>query len=107
MIQIANLTGVDQYIFVDQKGKIATHNIQDPKKTADMVFFCGKHLHAIGKTRLSHVIFSRKNQKDFFIFPFGDYYLGVIKKKSIDNFVLTENIIKFTKDLLELEKKTQ
>ncbi|SDT95513.1 hypothetical protein [Desulfobacula phenolica] len=107
LIQITNVAGVDQYIFVDQKGNIAAHDIQDPEKTADIVFFCGKNSYAIGKTRLNHVMFSRKNQKNFFIFPVGDYYLGVIKKKSIDNFVLTENIIKFTKDLLELEKKTQ
>lgn len=101
--QIAEVTGVDQYIFVDQKGNIAAHDIQNPEQTAAMVFFCGKNSYAIGKTRLNHVIFSRRNHKDFFIFPVGNYYLGVIKEKTINNFVLTENIIKFLKDLLEKE----
>ncbi|MBU2455710.1 MAG: hypothetical protein KJ668_20575 [Proteobacteria bacterium] len=82
-------------------GKIAAHAIKDPKKAAQIVFTCGKNLYAIGKTRLKCVIFSRENQKNFFIFPVGNYYLGVIKSDNMNNIILADTVIKFLKGLLK------
>ena len=41
-LQISTIKGVDQYIFLDNKGKVAAHDIKDPQKASDMVFSCGK-----------------------------------------------------------------
>ena len=104
-IQISKLTGVDQYILVDCKGKIAAHDMKNPERVAGMVFSCGRNSFAIGKALFRYVIFFRKNQKNIFIFPVGNYYLGVVKQTNVNNFVLADNIIKFLKGLLK--KKSQ
>lgn len=96
---ISKLTGVDQYILVDHMGKIAVHDIKDPERLSGIVFSCGKNSYAIGKTGFKYVLFSRKNQKNIFIFPVGNYYLGVIKLKNINNDVLADNIINFLQSL--------
>jgi hypothetical protein len=100
-LQIAAVTGVDQYIVVDHKGQIVVHDITDPERLAGMVFSCGRNAYAIGKTQLKYVLFPRKNQKNFFIFPVGNYYLGVIKEHSIDNLVLIDNVATFLNGLLK------
>ena len=99
-MQITAVTGVDQYIVVDHKGQIVSHDIKDSERSAGMVFSCGRNACAIGKTRLKYVLFPRKNHKNFFIFPVGNYYLGVVKEQSIDNLVLTDNIATFLIGLL-------
>ncbi|WP_300463897.1 roadblock/LC7 domain-containing protein [Desulfobacula sp.] len=101
-MQIATVTGVDQYIVVDHMGQIIAHDIKDPERSAGMVFACGRNAYAIGKTRLKYVLFPRENQKNFFIFPVGNYYLGVVKEHSIDNSVLTDNIMTFLTGLLKV-----
>jgi hypothetical protein len=98
-MQISNVSGVDQYILVNQKGKIIAHDIKDPEKTADMVFSCGQKSFSMNKNKSQYLIFSGKNKKNIFIFPVGNYYLGVIKSNIVDNSALTDNIIKFLKDL--------
>jgi hypothetical protein len=100
-IQIAAVTGVDQYIVVDHKGQITAHDIKDPERSAGIVFSCGQNAYAIGKTRLKYVFFCRENQKNLFIFPVGNYYLGVVKEQSIDNLALTDSIITFLTGLLK------
>ncbi len=100
-IQISKIAGVDQYILVDQKGNIAAHDIKNSERVARMILSCGQNSFAIGKTLLKYVVFSRQNQKNIFIFPVGNYYLGVVKQTNIDNFVLVNNIIKFLKNLLK------
>ena len=99
-MKISKLPGVDQYILVDRKTKVVAHDIKDPQKIAGMIFSCGQNCFAIGKTQFKYLIFSRKNQKNIFIFPVGNYYLGVVKLKNIDNFVIADNIIKFLKGLV-------
>jgi len=102
-IKISQIAGVDQYILVDQKGNIAAHDIKYPEKIAGMILSCGQNSFAIGKTQFKYIVFSRKNQKNFFIFPVGNYYLGVVKQKSVNNFVLADNIIEFLKGILKTE----
>ncbi len=95
---ILNVPGVDQYILVDRTGKIFAHAMPEPKKMAEIVSVCGFQSHAIGKDNFRYVVFSRENQENFFIFPVGKYYLGVIKQKNMNNDALAENIIQFLKD---------
>ena len=97
--QISKVSGVEQYILVNQKAKIIAHNIKDPERTADMVFSCGHNSFSINKSDAQYIIFPRKNQENIFIFPVGNYYFGVVKLKFIDNLVLADNIVKFLKDL--------
>ena len=97
--KVANLEGVDQYILVDHKQNIITHDIKNPDKIANMITACGKNSSAIAKTQLKYLIFSRNCKQNFFIFPVGNYYLGVIKSKNIESITLANNIDNFLKDL--------
>lgn len=99
-LRISKLTGVDQYLIVDHTAKVVAHDIKDPQKLAKIIFSCGQNCFAIGKTQFKYLIFSRKNQKNIFIFPVGNYYLGVVKSKTVDNFILADNIINFLKGLV-------
>ena len=98
-LQISKVSGVDQFILVNQKGKITAHDIKDPERTGDIVFSCGQKSSRIHKSNSKYSIFARKNQKNIFIFPVGNYYLGVVKLENTDDSVLADNIIKFLKDL--------
>ena len=98
-MQISKISGVDQYILVDQKGKITAHDIKDTEKTAKMVFSCGQNSFGINKDKSPYLIFPRENKKKIYIFPVGNYYLGVVKSKLIDNLTFVDNIVSFLKDL--------
>ena len=97
---IINVAGVDQYILVDKAAKIFAHNMADPQKMAEITSICGSKSNTIGKTSVNYVMFSRENHINFFIFPVGKYYLGVIKQESINNDLLAENVLRFLKDFL-------
>ncbi len=97
--QIINIDGVDQYILVDNNNNIITHDIKNPGKLADIVITCGKNSYAIGKTQFKYLIFSRTCKKNIFIFPVGNYYLGVVKSQNIGNITLANNIDNFLKGL--------
>ncbi len=60
-MQISKVSGVDQYILVDQKGKITAHDIKDAERTADMVFSYGRNSFSINKSKSQYLIFPRKN----------------------------------------------
>jgi len=105
--KIIRVDGVDQYILVNSNGNIAAHKIDAPQKAAEIVLTCGKNSSAIGKARFEHLLFSRENQKNFFIFPVGKYYLGVVKQDNINNATLVGNIVNFLKDLQKRQKKSQ
>lgn len=99
--QLSNISGVDEYILVDPRGNIAAHDIKNHKKAAKIVLTCGRNSFAIGKANFKYIFFSRKNQKNFFIFPVGNYYLGVVKQKRFKNVTLVDNIINFLNGLLK------
>lgn len=99
-LQIAKIEGVDQYIFTDPKGKIASHDIKDPQNVSAMVFSCGQDIRTIGNKKFRYAVFSRENKKDIIIFPVGNYSLGVVKQKNTQTLVLVENILNFLHELL-------
>ena len=99
-LQISIIEGVDQYIFIDNKGNIVAHDIKDPQKVSDMVFSCGQNIRVIGKNKFKYAVFSRKNKKNIMIFPIGNYSLGVIKQKDADTLVLVDIILKFLHEFL-------
>jgi len=67
---------------------------------AEIISVCGSNSYAIGKKRFKYLSFSRKNHDTFFIFPVGNYYLGVIKQNHISDALLAQNVIQFLKDFL-------
>jgi hypothetical protein len=97
--KISNVDGVDQYILIDNKQNIITHDIENPDKVASIITTCGKNSYAIAKTQLKYLIFSRSCKNNIFIFPVGNYYLGVVKSKNIENITLANNIDNFLKAL--------
>ena len=99
-LEISKIEGVDEYIFMDNFGNIAAHDIKDPQKVSGMVFSCGRNIRAVGKDNFKYAIFSRKNKKDIIIFPVGNYFLGVVKQKKTETLVLVNMILKFLQELL-------
>jgi len=97
-LNLSKTVGIEQYIIVDQKGNIAAHNIRDPEKIARIMMSCAKNAFAIGKPNMEYVIFPGNNQRNFFIFPAGNSYLGVIKQQNISDITLTKNILNFLKN---------
>ncbi len=97
---IISVPGIDQYILVDKTAKIFSHNAKNPEKLAEITSVCGFKSHALGKTKFSHIMFSMENHKNFFIFPVGKYYLGVVKQESINSTLMVDNILRFLKDFL-------
>lgn len=97
---ILKVPGVDQFILVDGNAKIVTQAITEPRKMAALVYSCGSNSYEIGKKKFRYLVFSRENHDDFFIFPVGKYYLGVIKQHNMNNALLAENVIQFLKDFL-------
>ena len=96
---LPEIIGVDQYVLVDQNQNIATHNIQNPEKTARIILSCAKKSFSISKSKSKYVVFPRKNQKHFFIFLTGNSYLGVIKQHDISDKILINNILNYLKKL--------
>lgn len=99
-LQISEIPGIDQYIFLDPKGNIAAHDIKNPKKVSEMVFSCGQNIRAISRKKFKYAVFSRKNKKNIIIFPVGNYFLGVVKQKQADTLVLADTIVKFLHELM-------
>jgi hypothetical protein len=97
---ITRVKGVSQYILVDCNGIVAAHHSDDPKALAALVWACGRNASCLGKAGFRHLICTRKNQENIFIFPVGNHYLGVVKKKNIENAELAGHIEHFLKDLL-------
>ena len=100
LLELSKITGVEKYILVDQTGKIAAHNIKNPKATGQIILSCAQNSFAIGEPCMEYVILNKENQKKVFIFQAGNSYLGVIKQQHISNATLTENILNFLKGLI-------
>jgi hypothetical protein len=100
LLELSRITGVEKYILVDQTGKIAAHNIKNPKATGQIIVSCAKNSFAISESYIKYVILNKANQKKVFIFQAGNSYLGVIKQQHISNATLTENILNFLKGLI-------
>ncbi len=101
--RISELSGVDQYVLVDSQARVIRHAMTDPEEMAEMVSTCGRCALAVGRARFRHLIFSRTRRNDFFIFPVGKYYLGVLKEKSVSPTELLERVTEFIKIFLNPE----
>ena len=97
-LQISKIKGVDEYIFMDNQGNIAAHEIKDSQKVSGMVFSCGQNICAIGKDKFKYAVFSRKNKRDILIFAIGNYFLGVVKQKKTESLVLVDIILNFIQE---------
>ena len=98
-LNIAVVKGIDKYIFVDKKGHIEACTTENPEKEAKIILKLGQVFYSIGKNQFKHAFFSRKNGNNFFVFPVGNHYLGVIKQESIDDITLINNIRTFINKL--------
>jgi hypothetical protein len=97
--RIRRINGIAQYLIVEENGNIAAHNMTAPEKTGEMIFFCGRSSHDLGRNRFRFLVFSRKNKKNLFIFPAGRYYLGVIKDKNTDTTGLVRKLMNLLEEL--------
>ena len=93
--RIAAVEGVKNFILVRDDGEIAAWNMETPEKIADMVLRCGRNPERVGTARYRYLVFRRKSGEHFFIFPVGNYYLGVVKEKEIDSGLLVDGVLNF------------
>ncbi len=99
--KIIKIKGVKKYILVKNNGKVAAHDIEDPKTIAMVVLRCGRNSDSFCLPRFKFLLFKRDNNENFFIFPVGNYYLGVIQENDISNLILVGRVLQFIKDLSE------
>ena len=102
---ITKVKGVKNYILVRNDGKIAAYKIETPQYFSELVLKCGKDCDTIDLFSFRCLLFSRKNNENMYILPVGNYYLGVIKEKEIDDIVLMNSIFNFIKSLFRKRKK--
>lgn len=94
---IKRIKGVESYIVLNDKGKILSFNeeLRAPKKLSRLVYFCGRKSSILGKNHFKYMSFIRKNRKNVLIFPFENYYLGVIKKAGSTSSETAEAVLDF------------
>ena len=97
---IAQVPGVAGFVLVNEKGCIATQQIDDPKGASETVFSCGRIYSTLARSGFTYTVFQRGSGQDFFIFPVGNHYLGVIKERNHETFSLAKDILKFLADIL-------
>ena len=92
---IARVKGVHQYLWIDRDGTIQAHNMENPEQLAQMAVSCAGPLFAMGKKNFKYLGFLRRNQANFFIFPVGNGYVGVIKQERIGDEEVVQAITEF------------
>ena len=103
--KIAGIKGVENYMLVKNDGTIASHNTEHPESLAKMVLDCGLNCDKIEKARFTCFVFSRGTRENYFIFPVGNYYLGLQQQADIDAALIVNTIIEFIRGLSK--KNTQ
>lgn len=101
LMQIGKMDGVDQYVIITEQGQPAAVKIRDISDPEKMLASCCNAFFEIGKTRFNSCIVRRTSQQDFFIFPAGKYFIGVIKHKDFDSNNLTQKISSFLAEFNE------
>ena len=99
-LRITEIEGVKDYILVRNDGEIAARNVSEPEAMARLVLSCGSGPEKIGTKRYRYQAFRRRGGEDFFIFPLGNYYFGVVKYGDTDGALLVARVLEFIKTLL-------
>ncbi len=97
--KITGVEGVSQYILLGPNGQTISHNIDNHLLLTSMIISCTSICKLINGKRFRHLIFSQEDKRDFFIFPVGKHYLGVIKSGDSDAASLPINVANFIKNL--------
>lgn len=95
---IIDLQEIQQYILVKSDGTIAATQSEKPESFARLVLRCGRNSDKLGLPRFNHLSFTMESGDVFFIFPVGNYYLGVIKERNIPNSTLVKIVETFIKN---------
>jgi hypothetical protein len=81
--RVLKIEGVEQFIFLRNDGHILIHNVENPKSLSALVAFTGLNGDAIpaviGTTRFRYLSISRMNKEHFLVFPFDNYFLGIMQ----------------------------
>lgn len=96
---ILNIDGVSQYICMKPTGQVVAHNMENPLRVSPIIISCASICKVINTDKFSYLVFGQEDSKDFFIFSFGNYYLGVTKKPEHKAAELPKAIKSFWKDL--------
>ena len=96
---IGDLPGVKNYILVKNNGSVAAAGMAEAERIARIVLRCGRNSDAIGAPRFSYLVLTRENRENFIVFPVGNYYLGVIKEREVDDPALIKSVLEFIENL--------
>lgn len=100
IFSVAQVEGVDQYILIDNHGTISGHDTKIPEEMADVVKSCMRRIFPMVQNRFKYIKFLLKNNMDLYVFPVGNYGLGVVKKETFSDPVFQENMIRFLSSLI-------
>jgi hypothetical protein len=97
--KILAIEGVSQYILLGPDGQAIAHNVENHLILTSLIISCTSICKLINGNQFRHLIFSQEDNRDFFIFPVGKYYLGVIKSGDCDAESLPIKVSNFITEL--------
>ena len=98
-LQVPKIKGVARYILADRNGEVVIHNMKGYKNKGSLISFCTEQAWSIGRGKVHYLVFTRRSGEDLFIFPVGNYSLGVVKEKDIQTVELISSVLEFLNGL--------
>jgi len=107
--QLEQINGIESYILVEQDGAVVAHNMKNHDEISSMVTICGigssAIMESIGFSRIKYLMLSRIDKRNFLVFLFDEYFLGVQQVSGTDGDQLSVEIAETFNNLSRLRQK--
>ena len=105
--RITELPGVKNHLLVKKSGELILTDFPAPEDFAETLVACGREADCLGSSRFTFLLFNRESCEHLFIFPVGNYYLGVIKERDADSKAVADEVIAFIKAVFSVHVSTK
>jgi len=79
---LKQISGIKNYIVVEQNGKVLTHDVGNPQKLSSAILInamnCNTAKSIAGFTDLEYILLKTKSNEKIIILPFNKGYLGIV-----------------------------
>lgn len=72
------IRGIHGYALVGRQGCVTAHNMGASENLFRMIYACGRELVSLGGRKFRYASFARTGKGTILVFPFGDFFLGVV-----------------------------
>ena len=99
--EIANVEGVSQYILIAPSGKTISQNMTKHLLISPMIKSCLTICKTIQDGQFRHLVFAQDDNRDLFLFPVGQYFLGITKEANYEADLIPTKVYNFLTDLIK------